>query len=341
MLFVRKTIEKSSYVQGDMNNINLLWFMTLYFILLPYAFLMNTKHNKNRVVEDGWQGVFKNIFRICSTGVPKPEKDIVNLDQNNDSRASRPSDEVSSKQTKITGDSNILGTPVLKAISTCNKLENNGVKIFSISQHEHLCDPMKRNSNMLALNVPMDEQPCSSNMFTLNVPIDEQACSRNLRIENISINSSSDEEEFVPCTNDLMYTRYEMLTQMLPSLTRDENIYIEKFKEFVSFEEMLKTGKSTSKFIHTWSRKKGNLAKNNANDFNNSNEFKHPDNTCFDAEMEECYKSANLEFIEYSREKIKIRQKSISCLLRHYHHDETTYHDLLEEFINLEEDFVA
>ena len=127
---------------------------------------------------------------------------------------------------------------------------------------------------------------------------------------------------------------------MLASLT-DENAYIEKFKEFVSFEETLKRGESTSKLIDTWNRKKRNLAKNIVKDVIISNEFKHPAYTCYDAEMDECYQMANLEFIEYSREKIQMRQKTITCLLRHYQQDETTYNDLLEEFINLEEDFVA
>ena len=29
----------------------------LYFVILPYAFLMNTSQNKNRIVEEGWMNV--------------------------------------------------------------------------------------------------------------------------------------------------------------------------------------------------------------------------------------------------------------------------------------------
>ena len=32
-------------------------------IILPYAFLMNTSENKNRVVEHGWSSVLKNVSR--------------------------------------------------------------------------------------------------------------------------------------------------------------------------------------------------------------------------------------------------------------------------------------
>ena len=40
----------------------LLQIMSLYLVLLPYASLMNTSHNKNRIVEFGWKNVFRNIL---------------------------------------------------------------------------------------------------------------------------------------------------------------------------------------------------------------------------------------------------------------------------------------
>ena len=46
-------------------NDSLLLGLTLYFILLPYTFLMNTHDNRNIVVEDGWQIVIKNLFGGC------------------------------------------------------------------------------------------------------------------------------------------------------------------------------------------------------------------------------------------------------------------------------------
>ena len=46
-------------------NESLLLGLTLYFILLPYTFLMNTDDNRNLVVEDGWHMVIKNLFGGC------------------------------------------------------------------------------------------------------------------------------------------------------------------------------------------------------------------------------------------------------------------------------------
>ena len=49
------------YYRGT-NFYNLLQSMIVYDIVLPYAFLMNTSHNKKRIVESGWKNVLKNIM---------------------------------------------------------------------------------------------------------------------------------------------------------------------------------------------------------------------------------------------------------------------------------------
>ena len=36
--------------------------ITLYMVILPYAFLMNTSHNKDRIIADGWRNVFRNLL---------------------------------------------------------------------------------------------------------------------------------------------------------------------------------------------------------------------------------------------------------------------------------------
>ena len=36
-------------------------FMLLHFVVLPYAFLMNTKYNKKRIIEEGWVNMIKNM----------------------------------------------------------------------------------------------------------------------------------------------------------------------------------------------------------------------------------------------------------------------------------------
>ena len=45
----------------------------LYMVILPYAFLMNTSHNKNRIVEHGWRNVLNNILGRAQTLSKDPE----------------------------------------------------------------------------------------------------------------------------------------------------------------------------------------------------------------------------------------------------------------------------
>ena len=42
--------------------------LTLYMIILPYFFLMNTSHNKDRVIEHGWKTVFRNVLGTKANG---------------------------------------------------------------------------------------------------------------------------------------------------------------------------------------------------------------------------------------------------------------------------------
>ena len=44
-------------------------FQTIYIILVPHAFLMNTSDNKNRIIDQGWKNVFKNIIRLPTNSV--------------------------------------------------------------------------------------------------------------------------------------------------------------------------------------------------------------------------------------------------------------------------------
>ena len=40
--------------------------LTVYVVILPFAFLSNTSDNKNRIVEEGWKYVFKNMLKFTT-----------------------------------------------------------------------------------------------------------------------------------------------------------------------------------------------------------------------------------------------------------------------------------
>ena len=48
--------------------------MMLYFVVLPYAFLMNTRYNKNRILEEGWMNVLRNVAFPYQCNVVVPAK---------------------------------------------------------------------------------------------------------------------------------------------------------------------------------------------------------------------------------------------------------------------------
>ena len=48
--------------------------MILYFVVLPYAFLMNTRYNKNRILEEGWMNVLRNVAFPYQCNVVVPAK---------------------------------------------------------------------------------------------------------------------------------------------------------------------------------------------------------------------------------------------------------------------------
>ena len=61
---------------------SLIQIMGLHFIILPYAFLMNTSHNKWRIVERGWKNILRNMLPdICSRD-PNTVEYVMNNENN-------------------------------------------------------------------------------------------------------------------------------------------------------------------------------------------------------------------------------------------------------------------
>ena len=50
------------FIIGSVGRTTLTFNMILFLIVLPYIYLTNTSHNKDRIVREGWLNVLKNIF---------------------------------------------------------------------------------------------------------------------------------------------------------------------------------------------------------------------------------------------------------------------------------------
>ena len=74
----------------------------LYMIILPYCFLMNTSHNKNRIVEHGWKNVFNNVLG----------KQQTSLNDSNVARSIDSKDSTSKNDGEESNDGNDIDNPV-------------------------------------------------------------------------------------------------------------------------------------------------------------------------------------------------------------------------------------
>ena len=86
--------------------------MVFYCILSPHAFLMNTSHNKYRIVEYGWKNVILNLFRTVSN-VDKSNGVSASNHRKDNSKADNP-EAIIKLQTSISNDqicNNAQSTP--------------------------------------------------------------------------------------------------------------------------------------------------------------------------------------------------------------------------------------
>ena len=67
VIFLLAFVTKSSEVSSEITQIV---FIMLHFNFLPYVFLMNTRENKSRVVQQGWINLVRNL--ICCTNISLP-----------------------------------------------------------------------------------------------------------------------------------------------------------------------------------------------------------------------------------------------------------------------------
>ena len=112
----------------------------LWSIVLPHAFLMNTSHNKQRIIESGWANIFKNVFKLSATpnsynisgNSIEPNNQILNASNN--------------PQNKI----NQL--PSLGVVSTTPTLPTTGSKRFKTISLS-TCRPYRNNSAYPILNL--------------------------------------------------------------------------------------------------------------------------------------------------------------------------------------------
>ena len=178
--------------------------MILHFVFLPYAFLMNTRYNKNRILEEGWINVLKNMVLPYKCNVVAPAE--------TPSEGSNDRKKVNQAQTK-----------------------SPDPKIFLISstRHSSIVDEIVHNTFpncVIEENIDYD--------FEMQQPTCSYGC------ENSANNSNDffHKDKRAKANPSIDSLRETMISELL-SYINDEEIYIKKLTHFVDLEEAHKCGK--------------------------------------------------------------------------------------------------
>lgn len=283
----------------------------LYFVVLPYVFLMNTSHNKNRIVEDGWINVLKNaigtgrIFRICKTSVqidiqPFDSKAAQNMIDKKDSLVTPPR-----LIRKIFSKRNSRVLPISE--------NNGGIKTISTKPIDE--KHVKEDKSTLTICMPSDDAIPSSS--PINRLIIYQEPSEHKRKQCGSIDG-------------LNGYRHEMILSLYEKV-KDEEVYIRSFRELVWFEESVKRDKDS--FFELEDQRKSQGRKTEIGEAINELNVTKLAELTYDDRL-----GTNLKGLFQDR--MARRREMIKMLLKSMKNGEDSYKSCLEMFIDLEEDLV-
>ena len=278
--------------------------MGLYFVILPYAFLMNTSQNKNRIVEEGWVPILKNIFRIT---IYQPEIS----DEQNDRNKHAP-EENSGKQRRQRRSGNI---------------EEN--KISTISQASNRDTELDKDVTLSTLNVPMEDFPSTSSASN------KYSLSRKMDKSNMVC-----DEHLDPSTNKTIKDiRQELIKELHNWALLDDEYYIFYLRQFVNFETAVKKGDDTWKSCY---KKKYDIDKLVAKFYRDEGiEFAHYKSLGKKDSKEEETVSHRLDHLRKSRNRLEMRQTNLDSLLKHSCKNNEKFQEIFVNFVKMEEDWFA
>ena len=188
-------------------------FMLLHFVVLSYAFLMNTTSNKNRIIEDGWTNVLKNMVFCYHRNVVAP--------------ASSPNEASKNKDKIIDAEKN-PDVPKIFLISKARQSYAPGKTVLEIF-------PKTADGGRREPSIEMQQATCSYYGNDLT---------------NVS-NEFTEKDRNVKGTTSIDSFRGKMISQLL-SRIHDEDTYIKILTHFVDVEEAHKAGKDIDALNHNY-----------------------------------------------------------------------------------------
>ena len=195
-----------------------------YNVILPYVFIMNTSHNKYRIVESGWKNVIFNIIGVNNKVTPKGESN-----QAVDNK-------VSIDKVKIHDDSGI--SPEMNRHKPKVQIRRNTTK----QKHFHKKSHVNSNVTWEPYQIPPSIDTSANTAHKQVLNDNETIKGVILNPETLSWNSDT---EMSDCRNGRKLSK--MLIGSLLKCTEDnEERYIDFFKRVVFIEDINDKGKVVS-----------------------------------------------------------------------------------------------
>ena len=282
----------------------LIQIMILYMILLPYSFLMNTSHNKNRIVEYGWSNVIKNVLM-------KQKNAVNNANVIRDNAKSR-----------IQSISDKLQHKLLDGFDS--KTVVNTVRRCDIPQNFAM-------ENLKNLRVGMINEPCSSKGTSVPMALNV----KNLAKVDTVPNEMSFEQSLVTNMRDHIDNELKYL-QFFKDFVSFQD-HCEKGKDVSQFQaeneiQCYITTKNEAKNSNSFQRTKNRSYQNKSKSFTTSKDYLSPD-------VDFINRESNIILSENQRNKMEQRAHLLSRL-QMYSRRNSTYDSYKDKLIDLEENFM-
>ena len=206
-----------NFLQGQTMFIRLFLTMPLFLVILPYVTLMNTSHNKYRIIESGWKNVIKNSIGGSNNSVIKYDND------------SEGKTAVRNKATKKSIRSKVE-TISMKEVNMSQRpednLEHNDIFIISKFSNNHL---VKETNDDIQLHTPVDLEPSTSDGLAGGLFI-RRSC------------STGDKNDLSKIQDIQDIDKTQILTLIDLNRLGNEKLYLECFRNLIEMKTELGYG---------------------------------------------------------------------------------------------------
>ena len=298
------------FIAKYVGNETLLLALTLYFILLPYTFLMNTHHNRNLVVEDGWAMVIKNFYGGCSIIKFFRESQVQNV-------SLRSTDQSELLEKKIELENSLLTEHDIR------------YRWYIISRHHDFSNTDNGNAEVLTLNVPIREN--------------EDALKHRKCPTSKSVTRSMIKNQYLISLRS--YVVHKMLVNM-----NDETCYMNLFKIFVELEHNVENLGNISPIIQKLDNVENFDKNESENDeqkgtmlcvqpISNVIGLKNDESLNPESSLKEIDYN-HIQFICNFEKRIEMRKILLKILFKYNKFDNTMYKKFVNDFIKMESSLV-